>query len=155
MAAWVLTARRMPSNALVSPSGRRLQMPGSFDGDRTWRVRFSPDGVGDWAFRTWSRPVDPGLDHVGRFVVTARETRGFLTATPGRAWGFAYENGEPVFLFGDTVYNLFGLDYCGMDVALLLERRTAQGFNVPRMRVPVSRFHPPAGAVWSTWPTWP
>jgi len=71
--------------------------------------------------------------------------RGFLWATPGEAWGFRDESGEPVFVFGDTVYNLFGMAYCGVDVVPFLRRRAAQGFNVLRCRIPMSLYHPPEG----------
>jgi hypothetical protein len=61
-----------------------------------------------------------------------------------------------VFYLGDTVYNLFGMAFCSGDVAGFLRRRAAQGFNLFRVRVPVSPFHPPHGySDWQTRRTWP
>ncbi len=139
-----------------SPSGRAFTVPGFYDGEQTWRVRFSPDEPGQWTYRTIACPANPDLVQKGRFNVTPRETVGFLKATPGQAWGFQYELGTPVFLLGDTVYNLFGMAHCGGDVDGFMQRRADQGFNILRVRVQVSPFHgPDARNVWQTRSTWP
>ncbi|HYH12481.1 MAG TPA: DUF4038 domain-containing protein [Thermomicrobiales bacterium] len=140
----------------TSPTGRELRMPGFHDGDGTWRVRFSPGEIGRWTYKTAATPEDPGLTTDGKFEATAREARGFLRSTPGEAWGFAFENGDPAFIFGDTTYNLFGMAHCGIDVQSFLRRRAEQGFNLLRVRLPVSPFHPPKGySDWQTRRTWP
>jgi len=36
------------SAVFASPSGKRAVVPAFYDGNRTWRVRFSPDETGDW-----------------------------------------------------------------------------------------------------------
>jgi hypothetical protein len=140
----------------VAPDGRTHTMPAFYDGDDTWRVRFRPDRPGPWTYRIASWPLNDALAREGSFEVTPRTARGILEATPGQAWGFAYESGEPAFLLGDTVYNLFGMAHCGGDVAGYLERRAGQGFNVFRARLPVSPFHPPNGySTWQNMRTWP
>ncbi len=140
----------------VAPSGNVMRVPGFYDGGGVWRVRFNPGEAGRWTYRIAAYPENPDLTEEGEIEVTARETRGFLRATPGEAWGFRYENGDPAFIFGDTVYNLFGMAHCGNDVTPFLERRAAQGFNLLRVRVPVSPFHPPDGYnTWQTRRTWP
>jgi hypothetical protein len=140
----------------LSPSGTEARVPAFYDGDGTWRVRFNPDEAGAWSYRTVSHPADPSLDTQGSFAVSHRQARGFLRATPGEHWGFAFETGEPVFLFGDTVYHLFGMAFCGIDVGPFLRRRADQGFNLLRVRLPVSPFHPPDGySDWQTRRTWP
>ena len=112
--------------------------------------------AGEWRFQTLVNPPDASLDQAGTFLVEPASGRGFLKATPGQAWGFTYESGEPAFLLGDTVYNLFAMQYCGGDVPAFLKRRAEQGFNLLRVRVPVSPFHPPAGySAWQTRRTWP
>ncbi len=155
---WELTSKRHYANPFLdvaiegqftSPSGATSTIPGFFDGEGRWRVRFNPGEEGHWTFKTGSVPHDPDLVAEGRLEVRASDARGFLKATPGDAWGFTYENGEPAFLLGDTVYNLFGMAYCGGDVDGFLQRRADQGFNLLRIRVPVSPFHPPEG--YSDW----
>ena len=162
---WALTSERAYDRPFAdvrvdalfrAPSGNESQMPAFYDGDGTWRVRFNPDEVGSWSYRIVSHPADPVLGSEGTFEVSPRQTRGFLRATPGHHWGFAFESGEPVFLCGDTVYNLFGMAFCGIDIAPFLRRRAEQGFNLLRVRLPVSPFHPPDGySDWQTRRTWP
>ncbi len=142
----------------TSPNGRVMLMPAFYAGDGDWKVRLNPAEAGDWQARVLSRPTNPDLDRTFRFsVLPAPQTpRGFLRSTPGKAWGFHYESGEPVFIFGDTVYNLFGMAHNEYDVAAFLQRRAAQGFNLLRVRLPVSRFHPPEGySHWQTRSTFP
>lgn len=140
----------------VSPSGKTLSIPGFYDGEGTWRVRFNPGEAGPWRYRVVSRPKDPELLEEGGFEVAPNDVPGFLRATPGEAWGFASESGEPVFLLGDTTYNLFGMAFCGADVASFMRRRKDQGFNLLRVRLPVSAFHPPEGmSEWQTRRTFP
>ena len=139
----------------TGPDGGSVTMPGFHDGDGTWKVRFNPGQPGRWTFAISSRPANPDLAASGAFEVTPRDFHGFLRATPGQGFGFSYENGDPVFLFGDTVYNLFGMNWCGGDVGGFLRRRKQQGFNILRIRVPVSPFHHPDGySEWQTRRTW-
>ena len=114
-------------------------------------MRFNPGEAGTWRWRITSRPHAPDLSGEGTLDVSPRASRGFLRATPGEAWGFTWENGEPAFLLGDTCYNLFGMAFCGGNVEAWLRRRKAQGINLLRIRVPVSRFHHPEG--YSDWQT--
>ena len=140
----------------VSPSGAVHNVPGFYDGDGTWRVRFNPGEPGRWTYRTVAAPADPDLASEGSFEVTPRPTRGFLRATPGDAWGFRYESGEPALLVGDTVYNLFAETYLGNDVRPYLRRRSGQGFNLLRMSVVVQSFCPPnAYTHWADRRIWP
>lgn len=142
--------------AFISPSGISFTLPGFYDGHNIWRVRFNPNEVGPWTYHIFSRPANPDLTLEGSFEVTSEQRRGFLQATPGQAWGFHYESGEPAFLLGDTVYNLFGMAHCGAKVTPFLKRRAKQGFNLLRVRLPVSPFHPPDGYnTWQTCRTWP
>jgi hypothetical protein len=139
----------------TSPSGQTLTQPGFYDGGNVWRFRFNPGEEGRWTIRARSRPYDHDLEGEAFFDVTEREARGFLKSTPGEAWGFRFESGEPLFLMGDTVYDAFGMDYCGGDVQGFLQRRVAQGFNMIRARVPMSHFHPPSADFgWQTRDMW-
>jgi hypothetical protein len=138
------------------PTGQRFVVPGFYDGGGMWRVRFSPNAVGEWGYHLYARPENPVLEAEGSFTVVPSLARGFLRATPGEAWGFRYESGEPAMILGDTTYNLFGMAHCGADVEGFIQRRAAQGFNLLRVRLPVSPFHPPDGhSTWQTRRTWP
>jgi hypothetical protein len=131
-------------------------MPGFYDGDGTWRIRFRPNEVGTWQMHTRVRPADPALEAHETFEVTPDQARGYLRSVPVQGWGFVYESGEPAFLLGDTVYNLFGMAHCGHNVEGFLRRRVEQGFTLFRVRCQVSPFHPPDGySEWQTRRTWP
>lgn len=140
----------------TAPSGRRVTQPAFYDGNGVWKVRFNPGETGDWRYELRSRPHNSDLAGEGAFLVADAEVRGFLKATPGDAWGFRFESGEPAFFLGDTIYDIFGMAYNGGDVEGFLRRRIAQGFNLFRARLSVSRFHPPAGhCEWAVRRTWP
>jgi len=141
--------------AFRGPSGQEPVVPAFYDGEGTWRVRFSPGEPGRWSYRVRAVPADPQLSTEGVFEATRREGRGFLCARPGESWGFHFESGEPVLVFGDTTYNLFGWQHCGADVEGFVRRRREQGVNLLRARVPVSPFHQPEGySEWQTRRTW-
>lgn len=138
------------------PEGESLAVPAFYDGDGTWRVRFSPGTPGGWSVSLQSSPADPELTWEGSFTALPADSRGYLRATPGQGWGLAYESGAPALILGDTTYNLFGMAHCGADVGPFMRRRAEQGFNLLRVRLPVSPFHPPDGySSWQTRRTWP
>lgn len=144
----------------TDPVGAESAIEAFHDGDATWRVRFNPGVPGRWSWRLDAVPPDPDLDRQGEFEVTPADGRGFLRSTPGEGWGFAHESGEPVFILGDTVYHLFGMAHDSEDgareVRAFMERRASQGFNLLRVRLPVSSFHPPDGYnTWQTGRLWP
>ena len=142
--------------SFTSPSGVTFPMPLFYDGDGVWKLRFNPGEAGRWTCRLSSRPRNPDFAQRFDFDVADAEARGFLRATPGEAWGFRFENGEDALIFGDTTYDLFGMQYCGGDVEGFLRRRRDQGFNLFRTRLHVSYFHPPHGDfAWQTRRMWP
>jgi hypothetical protein len=165
VAEWSFHSQKQYENAFADiavdvvfsgPGGLSKRLPAFYNGENTWIVRFNPPAAGEWQFQVLSTPDDASLNQTGAFNVFDAQSRGFLKATPGKAWGFQYESGEPVFLLGDTVYNLFGMALCDGDVEAFLRRRADQGFNLLRVRVPVSPFHPPEGySAWQTRRTWP
>jgi hypothetical protein len=121
----------------TGPDGISMRVPAFYDGGQTWKVRFNPPQPGNWQLQGVSTPNDPALNASIEFLVRPSTQRGTLRAAPASPWGFQYETGEPVWIFGDTVYNLFAMEYCGGDVQGFLERRARQGFNLLRIRVPV------------------
>jgi len=142
----------------ASPSGKEHVVPGFYDGEHRWEVRFSPNETGGWSYETSANVPDRCLESVDRFEVAEpdKPVRRFLKTCPGRYWGLEYESGEPCFILGDTMYNLFGVAYCGLDVESVLKRRAQQGFNLIRARLQVSPYHPPEGySEWQTRSTWP
>src|SRR5262245_48116186 len=57
-------------DAVFSQHSREVRVPGFYDGDGTYRVRFMPDAEGEWTFRTRSKTA--ALDSkTGTFTATA------------------------------------------------------------------------------------
>ena len=142
----------------AAPSGRSFVIDGFHDGGSTWRARFAPDEPGPWRWRVWSEPHDRGLQSEGTLDVTATgASRGFLRATPGTGFGFAWSDRTPAYLLGDTMYNLFGYVHSGHDAAPLLERRMSQGMDWIRVRAHCSSYHrrPHRHSRWMTADVWP
>jgi len=139
----------------TSPQGTVKTMPAFYDGDGTWKLRFNPKEEGDWKIKIISRPYNPDFDLSAEFSATGSNARGTLVLVPEKHWGFEFENGEPFFPFGDTVYDLFGMEFCGGNTRDFIARRVQQGFNLFRCRFNVSYFHPPAGDFsWQTKRMW-
>ena len=144
----------------TSPSGATSKVEAFHDGKGIWKVRFNPGQTGTWTWQSTSTPPNSDFAQAGTFEVTPAETRGFLTSTPGEGWGFTFESGEPVLIFGDTAYHLFGMAHNSAEgfeaVKRFMQRRADQGFNLLRIRLPVSEFHPVDGYnVWQTQSLWP
>ncbi|HEY7030194.1 MAG TPA: DUF4038 domain-containing protein [Thermomicrobiales bacterium] len=96
----------------AGPTGERRRARGFWDGDRTWRLRFSPDVPGTWTYRTTcSDSSDSGLHgQTGSFTCTPYEGGNPLyrhgavnVATEGRY--FEHADGTPFFFLADTCWN--------------------------------------------------
>ena len=82
---------------------REVRVPGFYDGDGTYRIRFMPDSEGEWRFRT--KASAPALDgQTGSFTcVPARSGMHGPVAVRNR-FHFAHADGTPYFPFGTTCY---------------------------------------------------
>jgi hypothetical protein len=95
---------------LTSPSGKERAVPGYWDGEQRWAVRFMPDEEGEWRYRATSAPAVGGLDGEGRFECRRARGQGrFLEHGPVRVSAsghhFEHADGTPFFWLGDTVWN--------------------------------------------------
>jgi hypothetical protein len=89
--------------ATFSQAGKTVAVNGFYDGDGMYRVRFMPDGVGEWSFRTKSNR--PELDgKTGTFTVRAADAgnRGMVRVKD--EYHFVYSNGAPYRELGTTCY---------------------------------------------------
>jgi hypothetical protein len=144
----------------TAPSGKTFTIEGFHDGGDEWKIRFNPGEPGQWHWLLQSTPPNPDFESEGSFEVDEGTPRGFLKSTPREAWGFAFETGEPVMIFGDTTYHLFGMAHTSDEgkaaVGRFLKRRAEQGFTLLRIRLPVSEFHQVDGySTWQTRSMWP
>lgn len=121
------------SVVLKNPNGEHVTTALFWDGDDTWRLRFSPDLVGSWQWQTESN--DDGLNgHRGQFDVVASDLRGGIEVMDGHPFHFQYQNGERMWFVGDTVW-AFVTDseekkHNRKAAEAHVDKRAEQGFNV-------------------------
>jgi hypothetical protein len=97
---------------LTSPSGKTHTLDGFWDGGTTWRVRFMPDEVGTWSFKTaWADMANVGLHgQAGTFTCSAPlnatrfDRHGALRLSDNRRY-LAHADGTPFLWLADTVWN--------------------------------------------------
>lgn len=114
------------------PDGKTWTIPAFWDGGQTWRVRISPDDVGEWSYRLES--PEKGLNgQTGRFRCVESKHRGGVMPMKGRPYHFQYQDGSPCWLMGDTAWAAFAaLPKEKLDRAAVfryVDARAAQGFN--------------------------
>lgn len=118
--------------AVFTQANREVRVPGFYDGEGTYKVRFMPDHEGEWAFRTVSTVTE--LDgQAGSFSVTAPNEGNHGPVHVANRYHFAYADGTPYFPFGTTCY-------AWTHQPLEMQRQTLKslertGFNKMRMCV--------------------
>ncbi len=93
----------------ISPKGKAQVIDGFWDGERNWRIRFSPDEVGKWTFQTKSS--DKGLDNKrGEFKCIPYTgnnplyKHGAIKVSDNGRY-LIHNDGEPFFWLSDTAWN--------------------------------------------------
>jgi len=113
-------------------SGTTHEVPGFWDGDGEWRVRFAPTEPGRWNYEVDSDRDDAGLVAEGRFDAVeyagpnALRRHGFLR-TDGRH--LVHDDGTPFFWLADTAWSA-GAKASAAEWERYLTARGDQGFNV-------------------------
>jgi hypothetical protein len=90
-------------HAIFTFSNRAIKVPGFYDGDGVYRVRFMPDTPGEWTYRTVSNVAE--LDGTsGIFSCAAPRPGMHGPVTVRNKFHFAHADGTPYFPFGTTCY---------------------------------------------------
>lgn len=100
------------SATFVGPEGTRMEVPGFWDGEPTWRIRFTPTQPGLWSYVTrFSNALDRGLNEQrGSLLVgppatgnsnPIRQHGGFLKVSADRRY-LTFTDGTAFFWLGDT-----------------------------------------------------
>ena len=119
----------------TGPDHARLRVPGFYDGNGTWRIRFSPTVVGSWSMRTVSSLQ--ALDGKTEPLIWCSPNRepsvhGGLRVDPAHPYHFVYQDGSRYFLMG---YEADFLWAAGMEdperrlMNHLIDQMAARGFN--------------------------
>jgi len=100
------------SAEFLGPDGKTLKVPGFYDGDATWVIRFAPPAIGSWSYRTASNV--PLLNaKTGKLVAVANTNElvhGRLRVDPQHPHHFVFEDGAHFFLLGFECDWLWALD---------------------------------------------
>lgn len=120
------------------PEGARLELPGFWDGGRTWKIRFTAPAPGAWKYTTAFTPADDAGLHgqSGRIEVKPPEGDNL----PARHGGFlkvsadghflTHTDGTPFFWLGDTWWACPSANVPFDDFKQMVDTRTAQGYTV-------------------------
>lgn len=97
------------SATLRGPCGGSRSIPLFYDGDTTWRLRFSPDTVGLWHYEI--RSSEPGLaGRAGQFECMPSHEHGGIQPMVGFPYHFAYQDGTRLWFMGDTQWRGFATE---------------------------------------------
>jgi hypothetical protein len=84
-------------------SGESFQSEGFYDGNGHFCIRFMPNQMGIWRYRTESKlPALAGVE--GAFICTAPQPGNRGNVKIRADFHFVYDNGDPYFPFGTTCY---------------------------------------------------
>jgi hypothetical protein len=118
----------------TGPGGRTLRLPGFYDGEGTWKIRFSPTATGAWTLKTVSSL--PALNgQTGRLECvpnTHPRIHGSLRVDPAHPYHFVYEDGTRYFLLGYEADWLWGIetqDPERREQKKLIAQMASRGFN--------------------------
>ncbi len=125
-----IPARGAPLTAVFRSGDAAVAVPGFWDGDRRYVVRFAPETAGTWTWRTTSSA--PELDgRAGALDVAGTDGHGPVRVAD--RFHFAHADGTPFHPVGATVYNWLHQDDDVFDRTL--EAVAAAGFNKLRFMV--------------------
>jgi len=95
--------RDIELDAIFSRHGRRVRVPGFYDGEGVYKIRFMPDTEGTWTFET--RSNDTALNgQFGGLTVTAPRQQNHGPVQVANRHHFAHADGTPFLSFGTTCY---------------------------------------------------
>nr|WP_243446202.1 DUF5060 domain-containing protein [Polymorphobacter fuscus] len=91
--------------AVFESGGRQIRVPGFYDGDGVYRIRFSPPDTGAWVWRTASNA--PALDNrSGRFACIAPRAGNHGPVRVSKdGYHFVHADGTPFRQIGTTSYS--------------------------------------------------
>ncbi|MBX5185615.1 MULTISPECIES: DUF5060 domain-containing protein [unclassified Rhizobium] len=90
-------------DAVFTQKSRDVRVPGFYDGNGTYRIRFMPDSEGEWSFKTRSKTA--ALDgKTGVLTATAPSAGNHGPVRVRNKFHFAYADGTPFLSFGTTCY---------------------------------------------------
>jgi hypothetical protein len=120
----------------TSPTGRELRINGFWDGAISWKIRFAPDEIGSWQYKTvCSDTLNTGLHQVaGTFDCTENTSEigfyqhGGIIHHPGTYY-LTHQDGTPFFWTACTAWN-GALKSTDQEWHQYLQHRADHNYNV-------------------------
>ncbi len=148
--------------------GTEIKLPGFWNGENQWKVRFSSEKAGKWTYKiTCSDAENTSLFDEGIIEVdpclnpkTEIEKHGYVKLAPGKKY-MVYGDGTPFFYLGDTHWmmpdfeRLHECNYpgcnCGNQFKHLADDRIKKGFNVYQAYFQSERWEKKASGIEGWW----
>ncbi|MAN46534.1 MAG: hypothetical protein CMF04_10105, partial [Hyphomonas sp.] len=89
--------------AIFAQHGRKVRVPGFYDGEGSYKLRFMPDNPGEWTFETRSN-TSALNGQTGGLTVTAPRPDNHGPVQVANRYHFAHADGTPFLSFGTTCY---------------------------------------------------
>ena len=134
----------------TGPGGRRVAVPGFWDGGQNWKVRFAPPAAGTWSYTADSG--DPGLRATrGTFscVASSPPRHGFVRVAPNGHY-FEYSDGTPFLWIGDTWWPWARRGIPFSRAQQVVDDRASRGFTVGQIMFAANSATRLAGRDFST-----
>ena len=125
-------------------SGQIITVPGFWDGERTWKIRFAPPAAGTWKYVTFS--ADRGLSGKKGLIKVSDWTekekndnplrRGLITVNESEERSgryFTYSDGTPCLWIADTWWDWTNSSIRFESFKKLVDTRAEQGFNIGQL----------------------
>lgn len=90
-------------DAIFTHKSREVRVPGFYDGNGEYRIRFMPDVEGEWSFKTRSKTAELN-EKTGSLIATPATGNNRGPVHVRNKFHFAYADGTPFFPFGTTCY---------------------------------------------------
>ena len=91
-------------SAVLDNGTKKMEVPGFYDGDGIYRIRFMPDTQGNWRYKTKANRWRLS-GKTGAFVVTPPGKGNHGPVRVHNEFHFAYADGTPYVCIGTTIYN--------------------------------------------------
>ncbi len=124
--------------------GKIIKVPGFWDGNNTWKIRFTPPAEGNWSYETVSQ--DRKMNRIkGRLIVSGWSEeekninpvrRGFMVVNGSeirKGRYFTYSDGTPVLWIADTWWDWTNSRIKFESFRKLADTRAEQGYNIGQL----------------------
>jgi hypothetical protein len=119
-------------SAVFSNNEKQFVVPGFYDGDSTYRIRFSPPETGAWNYITESN-AEELAGQEGGFICTSPSDGNHGPLQIVNQFYFEYSDGTPIYIIGTTAYQWTSVDQHIQERTL--QTLESSPFNKVRMTV--------------------